>query len=48
MSSIEKQLTNVQRHYQTNIMELTLLPHLTMASILKSKVLLVTTDRNCS
>ena len=33
----QKAINNVQSHYQTNIMGLTLLPHLKMVSILKSR-----------
>ena len=44
----EKEINNVQSHYQTNIMKLTLLPHLMMVSILKSKEILLETDGNCS
>ena len=44
----QKAINNVQSHYQTNIMELTLLPHLMMVSISKSKETLLVTDGNCS
>ena len=37
----QKAINNVQSHYQTNIMELTLLPHLMMVSISKSKEILL-------
>ena len=38
----------VQGHYQTHIMELTLLLYLMMVSISKSKEILLVTDGNCS
>ena len=44
----QKAFNNVQSLYQTNIMEPTLLPHLMMVSILKSKEILLVTDGNCS
>ena len=44
----QKAINNVQSHYQTNVMELTLLPHLMMVSISKSKKILLMTDGNCS
>ena len=44
----QKAINNVQSHYQTNIMELTLLPHLMLVSISKSKEIFLVTDGNCS
>ena len=43
-----KAINNVQSHYQTNTMELTLLLHLMMVSISKSKEIILVTDGNCS
>ena len=44
----QKAINNVQSHYETNIMELTFLPHLMMVSISISKEILSVTDGNCS
>ena len=44
----QKAINNVQGYYQTNIVELTVLPHLMMVSILKSKEILLVTGGNCS
>ena len=44
----QKAINNDQSHYQTNILELTLLLHLMMVSIQKSKEILLVTDDNCS
>ena len=44
----QKAINNVQGDYQANIMELTLLPHLMMVSISKSKEVLLLADGNCS
>ena len=44
----QKAINNVHSHYQTNIMELTFLPHLMTVSILKSKEIILVTDGNCS
>ena len=44
----QKAINNVQSHYQTNVMKLTLLLHLTLVSIKTSKEILLMTDGNCS
>ena len=44
----QKAINNVQGRYQANIMELALFSHLMMASISKSKEILLVTDGNCS
>ena len=44
----QKAINNVQSHYQKNIMELTVLLHLMMVSISKSKETLLVTDGNYS
>ena len=44
----QKAINNDQIDYQTNILELTLLLHLIMVSIQKSKEILLVTDDNFS
>ena len=44
----QKAINNDQSDYQTNILELTLLLHLIMVSIQKSKEILLVTDDNFS
>ena len=44
----QKAINNAQSRYRTNIMELTLLPHLMLVSILKSKEIILVTDGNFS
>ena len=51
MSSLyfnQKAINDVQSDYQRNIMELTILLHLMMVSIVKLKEILLVTDGNCS
>ena len=44
----QRGINNFQSDYQRNIMELTLLPHFMMVSILKLKETLLMIDGNCS